>query len=796
MRTVRRLRPDPTVVAFLAIGPGFQCLVLGSVAGLVGLSSAGWLAGLGCAATVDSLLRRGLTRSGSLILGPANRVTLIRAGIVGAIAALIVETGADPATRPGALAVLLFLAVLAQILDAVDGQVARRTGTVTPLGARFDMEVDAFLIFLLSVAVSRSVGWWVLAIGLARYGYVAAGWVLPWLQRVVPARYWRKTVAAVQAITLTVAVSGLLSASVVTGAVLIALALLAESFGRDVWWQWRQRTWQDVGQPHRYPTIGLDPRWRPAARHTATVLALVLVWFALVSPVQLSRLQLAAFLRIPAEGLVLTALALWLRPRARRAVSVLAGLLLGVLATVKVCDLAVYAFFDRAFNPITDWGNLPPALSSLGDSFGRPVAVGAAVAAVVLVLILLLGMVAACWRLGALIARHPRPVRRVALASTAVWMACALTGVQIVRDAPLASTSATGLVADQVSAVRVGLSDRRAFAEAVANDSYRSRTGDQLLNGLRGKDVVIAFVESYGRVAVQGSELSSGVDRVLRAGTASLQRAGFGARSAFLTSPTFGGISWLAHSSLQSGLWIDNQQRYNELVGGNRFTLSDAFARAGWRTVGDVPSNQQDWPQARSFYHYDALYDARNVGYRGPGFSYATMPDQYILSAFARNELALQDRPAVMAEIDLVSSHEPWAPLPRLVPWDRIGDGSVFTGMPQQGPSRTAVWRSAGGVRQAYGRSIEYSLASLVQFVENVHDDNLVLLLLGDHQPATIVSGSGASHDVPITVVAHDPAVLERIHSWGWQSGLLPDPSAPVWRMDSFRDRFLAAYAR
>jgi len=47
---------------------------------------------------------------------------------------------------------------------------------------------------------------------------------------------------------------------------------------------------------------------------------------------------------------------------------------------------------------------------------------------------------------------------------------------------------------------------------------------------------------------------------------------------------------------------------------------------------------------------------------------------------------------------------------------------------------------------------------------------------------------------VPITIIAHDPAVLSRINSWGWQDGLRPAANAPVWPMDAFRDRFLTAY--
>jgi hypothetical protein len=358
---------------------------------------------------------------------------------------------------------------------------------------------------------------------------------------------------------------------------------------------------------------------------------------------------------------------------------------------------------------------------------------------------------------------------------------------------PVASRSAAGLATEQFDQVRAGLADQHTFAAAVARDSYRSKPAANLLTGLRGKDVLVVFVESYGRVAVQDSSFSPSVDGSLRSDTAALGQAGFTARSGFLTSPTFGGGSWLAHSTLQSGLWIDNQQRYNELVAGDRFTLSDAFKRSGWRTVGDIPANTQDWPQGSSFYHYDSIYDSRNVGYAGPKFSYATMPDQYVLSAFNRLELAKPHQP-VMAEIDLVSSHTPWTPLPKLVPWNQIGDGSIYDSQPSKGKSPALLWQHASAVRASYGQSVQYSMASLVSFVQNAHDDNLVLVVLGDHQPSTIVSGNGASHDVPISIVAHDPAVLDRISSWNWQAGLLPDPSAPVWSMDSFRDRFFSAY--
>jgi hypothetical protein len=147
-----------------------------------------------------------------------------------------------------------------------------------------------------------------------------------------------------------------------------------------------------------------------------------------------------------------------------------------------------------------------------------------------------------------------------------------------------------------------------------------------------------------------------------------------------------------------------------------------------------------------------------------------------------------------MAEIDLVSSHTPWAPLPRLVDWSRVGDGSVFDPMPAEGESPEEAWRDPDLVKAAYAESVAYSLDAVTSFVQQLHDQDLVLVVLGDHQPASIVSGEGVSHDVPVSIIAADPAVMDRAADWGWQEGPRPDAGAPVWPMDAFRDRFLTAY--
>jgi hypothetical protein len=108
--------------------------------------------------------------------------------------------------------------------------------------------------------------------------------------------------------------------------------------------------------------------------------------------------------------------------------------------------------------------------------------------------------------------------------------------------------------------------------------------------------------------------------------------------------------------------------------------------------------------------------------------------------------------------------------------------------------TRAALFGDSKRARAAYGHSIEYTMSTIISFVQHYGNDKTVVVLLGDHQPATTVSGQGASHDVPISVVAHDPKVMERIAGWGWQDGLRPSPHGPVWPMNAFRDRFLSAF--
>ena len=245
----------------------------------------------------------------------------------------------------------------------------------------------------------------------------------------------------------------------------------------------------------------------------------------------------------------------------RRVLAVVLGAVLSLLVLVKVLDIGFFTAFDRPFRPLDDSGYLGIGIETLRDAIGGSSANLVVAAAALLIVALLALPVLALLRVTRVAAGHRAWALRAAAALGVVWVALRVVG------APVASSSAAALAVDEVQA-RAGPAwqDRAAFTRAIAHDRFGTTPGNRLLTGLRGKDVLVVFVESYGRVAVQDSSFSPRIDAALERGAAQLRAAGFSSRSAFLTSPTFGGLSWLAHSTLQSGVTVDGQWRYDQLV--------------------------------------------------------------------------------------------------------------------------------------------------------------------------------------------------------------------------------------
>ena len=294
-----------------------------------------------------------------------------------------------------AVAVLVGLAGVALGLDVLDGWLARRTGTASVLGARFDGEVDAFLILVLSVYVASGLGWWVVLIGAARYVFLVGEWLVAWLRAPLPARRWRKVVTAWQGVVLTVAAAGVLGDGLMRVLLVAALVALAASFGECVLWLWRRRHAGPEGESFPEAEAGRDAAVvrGPVRRGLAvavTVVAVVFVWAALVVPDQTIVFPVRAFVRLPLEILVVIALGAVLPAVPRRVVAVLAGVLLGVLVFVRVLDVGFITAFARPFDPVSDSAYVGIGIETLRDAIGRASANIAVIAIAALVIALLL----------------------------------------------------------------------------------------------------------------------------------------------------------------------------------------------------------------------------------------------------------------------------------------------------------------------------------------------------------------------------------------------------------------------
>ncbi|MEU6574094.1 CDP-alcohol phosphatidyltransferase [Streptomyces sp. NPDC046805] len=512
-------------------------------------------------------------------------------------------------------------------------------------------------------------------------------------------------------------------------------------------------------------------------------------------PNTVDGLKLVAFVRLPAEAIMGAVVLVSLPRRPRLVVSALAGALLGAVTVVNLFDMGFHEYLGRGFNVILDWSLLGDARAYLDDTFGATAELGITAGAVLLI-VLLIGFVAlATVRLAELLARYRTRASRGALIIGTVWITCTALGLQL-AGTPIASEHTAAVVKSQARSVRSTLRDEAAFGRTARADAFGNTPGSQLVPDLRGKDMVFTFIESYGRSAIEDPIEAPGVDRTLDARTKALAKAGYHAKSGWLTSATYGGSSWLGHSTTLSGLWISNQQRYRTVMASDHLSLTKAFRKTGaWDTVGVMPGVQKGWPEQK-YYGLGKVYNAFQLGYKGPKFSWSTMPDQYALEQFQKRVHGRKraDGKQLMSEVILTSSHQPWAPIPRMVGWDRLGDGSVFKGIEAAGNKPADIIADTTRSRQEYGKSIQYSVTALTQWLERYGNDNTVLVFLGDHQPIARVSGNHASRDVPISIVAKDPKVLDRIAGWHWTDGLRPAHNAPVWRMSSFRDRFLTAY--
>jgi hypothetical protein len=526
----------------------------------------------------------------------------------------------------------------------------------------------------------------------------------------------------------------------------------------------------------------------------ALVLAAAVLYLVLVQPNHPGAMTWRALTVFPLElPVILLGLAALGRGRASTAVRLLLVPALVIIAVLKTADFAAFTALSRGFNPVADLPLVDASVRLLAGTVGPLAAAGAVAGAVAVVAL----VAALLWWATGVWARVDLSRRAARVSGVAAVLAAGVAAAEIVEasrawDPPVsipgaAFTARVGI--ERVELATRTVAELRVFRAAAASDPFAEK--GPLLDEI-GRDVMVVFVESYGRTSIDTPYFSEVHRETLAAAEARLRGLGLAMRSGYLASPTRGGQSWLAHGTFANGLWIDDQTRYAAAIASGRDTLYRIAERSGFRTAAVMPAITLDWPEAATM-GFGTVLPAKDLGYKGKPFNWVTMPDQFTLAALDRLLRTGEDPRPLFVQVALVSSHAPWVPVPELIDWDSLGDGTVFNEVATSGDPPDVVWRDTDRVREQYRLSIDYSLRTVFDYAARHAADPPLMLVLGDHQAAGFVA-MDERPDVPVHLIG-PPELVAKAAAWGWTSGLVPGDDVPVIKMDEMRDLFIRTFS-
>lgn len=463
----------------------------------------------------------------------------------------------------------------------------------------------------------------------------------------------------------------------------------------------------------------------------------------------------------------------WRRPPGRRALALLsAGTAFWVLA--RYLDVTVSAVFGRKINLFWD-GRHALELLRLDGGGELPAWHVALVAIAVPALLAVFYVLAlACWRSIVPLLGLPR-LRPVVIAGGLLLLASfALHGTGGHNTRWFLSMPVAPEIARQVQLLARQLAPGQSAERLSPSPDFSGGVA-----GLGGADVLIVFAESYGMTTFDNPAQAAALAPARARFAQALAAGGLQTVSARVTSPTFGGASWLAHAALLAGVDTQDPLDHDLLLATRRPTLVRHFGQHGYRTVGWMPGLHKPWPEGR-FYGFDRLADVDGIGYRGAPLGYWRVPDQAAMALLDAQELAVPraDRAPRLVVFPTVTSHAPFRPVaPYVAAWQRLtGPAAYSTAQVAQALDEPASWQHPV---PGYVESIAYTHDWLGDWLSRQAPPGLLAIVLGDHQPLAGVSGPGAPWDVPVHVISADRALLGRLVASGFTPGLVP-PSAPL----------------
>ncbi len=462
------------------------------------------------------------------------------------------------------------------------------------------------------------------------------------------------------------------------------------------------------------------------------------------------------------------------------------AVLLFAMALWQLADALVLDIFDRELNLYFDLAHVPKLAALFYDAAG-PVRGLAGLAALGLGSLALIAAIAYAL---ARVERALAPPRRALACLVALALLLPAAALIPVGDGgPLVAARTLPVLGRQMAvlyrsfAVMHGLDTRYAAALAAPQPTPGA------LPSLKHRDVTIVFFESYGSVVLDDPRYRAEIEPALADFAATVERAGYHLRSSRIVSPTYGGGSWLAHGTIDSGLRLDPLLT-RLILASDRETLPRYMKAAGYRTVEVMPGLKSPEPE-HDFWGFDRSYAAAELGYGGPPFGWFDIPDQYTLRRFDETEAAPGHKP-LFAQIVLVSSHTPFVPVPPYVEDWTAPD--LYRGVSQTAWQRIYAPPDWSHLEAPYVESVVYDLKTLGAWLARREGDGLVVIL-GDHQPPGFISGAAQPWTVPIHVLSRDPDLVQPFAALGYVEGALPPREGAFKGMESFLGDFLAAFS-
>jgi hypothetical protein len=452
-----------------------------------------------------------------------------------------------------------------------------------------------------------------------------------------------------------------------------------------------------------------------------------------------------------------------------------------VLRMIRIGDIVVPMYFNRPLNLYIDSGYLFSLYDLIKTSTDKENVFLISAGTIVIVL----GFLVLSWYGWRLLSRSlsVKPIRISLLVISGLLFSAAL----ISRWHP-AETPAIVRLYEEALSTRQQIKHQRTIVSRIAQTAQTRGAGPSSLKGLEGVDVLFFMVESYGHIAFNKPQYREEMKTTMTNFAKVLDQHRFKAVSSYLTSPTYGGISRLAHSTLEFGFRVKNNLEYTALLHSSLAPLASYFRKSGYRTVSVMPGTRFAYPEG-AFYGYEHAYYAKHFNYKGPTFGWAPMSDQFVLDYVHRHEFTNRKQPLFIRYV-LISSHAAYNIQPPFIAkWDTIGDGSIYNEQPLV---RYPIhWPNLENAGEAYLRSLDYDFSTLGDYFAKYVNDDTLIIIMGDHQPNLQLTGEGQPWSVPVHIISQNPKLLSSFRKRGYTPGLIPVQPLPHAGMETFLQSFL-----